>query len=88
MKVRLSSPEIEPQAEEIRGIQIMPPHQLGVLVVFLLELVDGLGGYRREAGRSSASTSGLAARLGIVGIWYFATELRKIQLKLLRLSCW
>ncbi len=42
MKIRLASPEIEPQAEEVGGIHIMPPYQLGVLIVFLLVLIDGL----------------------------------------------
>ena len=55
MKVRLSSPKIEPQAEEVRGIQIMPPHQLGVLIIFLLELVDVLGGSRSEVGQGQAA---------------------------------
>src|SRR5262249_44312206 len=50
MKIRFASPEIESQTREICGIVIMSPHQLGILIVFLLILVDVLGGSRSKAG--------------------------------------
>ena len=49
MKIRFASPEIESQAREILGIVIMAPHQLRVLIILPLKLVNVLGGSRSKA---------------------------------------